>query len=96
LKTAHALWDAQESWNQQILEYAVQEMLSMKNGTWLDEDETELTADQFKARMTLEAITIYPDGSFEFWHDDGDLFWGHSIQVAGDILNGLKDAGIHG
>jgi hypothetical protein len=96
LKTAHALWNEQETWQQRIRDYAVKEMLSMKNDTWLGEDEVEVTADQFKARMTLEAVTIYPDGSFEFWHDDGDLFWGHSIQVAGGIAGGLNDAGIHG
>lgn len=96
LKTAHSLWKEQETWNQRILDYAVKELLSLKNGTWPDEDESEVTADQFKARMKLEAVTIDPDGAFEFWHDDGDLFWGHSIQVAGDIGKGLKDAGIRG
>jgi hypothetical protein len=27
----------------------------------------------------LEAIQVLRDGEFEFWYDDGDLFWGHSI-----------------
>ena len=96
LKTAHTLWDAQKTWAQRIDDYAAEELLSLKNESWLGKEESELTPDQFKARMTLDAITIYPDGSFEFWHDDGDLFCGHAIQVSGDIVNGLTDAGIHG
>ena len=39
--------------------------------------------------MTLDAITVYPDGAFDFWHHDGDMFWGHSIQVSGSLSEGL-------
>jgi len=31
--------------------------------------------------MELQSISILPNGSFVFWHKDGDLFWGHSIEV---------------
>jgi hypothetical protein len=43
--------------------------------------------------MTLEAITVYPEGSFDFWYNDSDLFWGHSIQIGGDLT---EDADIPG
>lgn len=46
--------------------------------------------------MKLEAITVRPNGEFEFWHDDGDLFWGHSILISGDLNHGLEDADIPG
>jgi hypothetical protein len=95
LKIARALWNDQEMWDLRIRDYTVQEMLAMKNGTWLAEDEVAVTAEQFEDRMTLES-TIYPDGRFEFLYDDGDLFWGHTIHVAGDIVNGPNDAGIQG
>lgn len=68
----------------------------MKNDNWLDEDEHEVSADEFKQRMSLDAITVNPDGTFDFWHDDGDLFFGHVIKVSGHIDSGLRDAGIHG
>jgi hypothetical protein len=29
-------------------------------------------------------------------HDDGDLFWGHSIQVTGTLDEGPTDADISG
>lgn len=96
LETARALWRSQESWSRRIADYAAQELLPLKNESWLDEGEAELTADQFKARMRLEAITVHPDGSFVFWHNDGDLFWGHSIQISGSLSEGPTDADIPG
>jgi len=96
LKAAYALWDDQASWNKRVQDYAVQKLLPIKNESWLEEDEPELTSEQFKSRMTLESITVYPDGFFDFWHNDGDLFWGHAIQVSGDLLDGPNDADIPG
>ena len=32
-------------------------------------------------RMELDAIQISADGHFEFWFNDGEMFWGHSIHV---------------
>lgn len=96
LKTAHSLWQSQSEWNRRIREYAVHELLPLKNDVWLGDEEAELTADQFENRIKLQSITVYPDGSFEFWHDDGDLFGGHSIQISGNLMEGPTDADIPG
>lgn len=96
LTTAHSLWQAHQQWDQRVRDYAVRELLALKNENWLEEGELELTADQFKARMKLEAISVDPSGSFEFWHNDGDLFWGHSILIRGNLSEGPSDAGIVG
>jgi hypothetical protein len=93
---ARLLWRDQEGWTQRVRDYAVQKLLPLKNQNWLDEGEDEMTTVQFKDRMTLESITMHPDGSFEFWHNDGDLFWGHSIQINGNLSEGLTDADIPG
>lgn len=90
------LWDSQADWNRRVLDCAVAKLLNIKNESWLDEEETELSADQFKARMKLDSITVYPDGTFEFWWDDGDLFLGHMITVSGDMTHGPKYASISG
>jgi hypothetical protein len=74
----------------------VQALLPLKNESWLAEGEVDVTADQFKGRMALESITVHPDGSFEFWHNDGDLFWGHSIQISGCLSKGPTGADIPG
>jgi hypothetical protein len=46
--------------------------------------------------MTWAAVTAHPDGSFEFWHDDGDLFYGHSIYIRGSLSGGPNRADIPG
>ncbi len=96
LQIARSLWRDQDGWKQRIEDFAVAELLPLKNDNWLDEDEAEVTADQFRSRMTLEAVTVYPDGSFEFWHNDGDLFWGHAILIDGNLSEGPTGADIPG
>ncbi|HWX23201.1 MAG TPA: DUF2262 domain-containing protein [Candidatus Binatia bacterium] len=96
LTTAHRLWQTQDGWDQRIRDCAARILLPLKNESWLGEDEAEVTADQFKQRMKLESITVHPDGSLEFSHTDGDLFWVHSIQVTGTISEGPTDAEIAG
>ncbi len=93
---AHSLFENVTSWSQRISNYAVQELLPLKNDTWLEDDELELTSEDFLKRMKLESISLYLDGEFEFWHDDGDLFYGHSIQISGNIEEGPKSAKIPG
>lgn len=96
LKMAYELWRNQDEWNSKIRDYAVQKLLPLKNENWLDEEEVELTPDTFLDRMTLESITVSSDGSFEFWYDDGNLFFGHSIQISGSLSEGLTRADIPG
>jgi hypothetical protein len=95
-QTAEALWANQVEWKRKVEDFAVQQLLPIKNEHWLEEGERPLTADQFKARMSLDSISFRDGGRFEFWHHDGDLFWGHSIQVSGSIGDGLTDADIPG
>jgi len=50
----------------------------------------------FIERISVETIAIAEDCSIEFCHDDGNLFWGHSIVVHGLLENGLTRAGMEG
>ena len=95
LKVAETLWQHQDSWKERIEDYAVQELLMLKNENWLEEGQDTITPVEFKKLMKLQSIVFYPDGDFNFWYDDGDLFWGHSIAISGN-LEGLKDADIPG
>jgi hypothetical protein len=92
LRLAVELWKDQSTWNQQIQEYAARNLLNLKNRRWLDEGDEELTSDDFKSRMSLAAITVYPNEAFEFWHDGSDLFIGQSILVSGNLQDGPTDA----
>lgn len=99
LAVANALWNDAAEWARRVSEFAIEQLLPLKNDCWLDEDgedEQELDDAAFLARMSLQSITIYGDGALEFWHDDGDLFFGHSILVSGTLSGGLTDANIPG
>ena len=96
LKTAEIHWSDQRGWKQRVDDFAIQELLELKNDTWLDEGETPFTRERFLSRMELTSISLSDDGEFEFWHDDGDLFWGHSIQVRGNVTDGPTFADIPG
>lgn len=96
LQVAVEMWDKQTTWNQRISQFVVQDLLNIKNESWLEKGESELTPDEFISRMSLESIEVRPDKKFWFWYDDGDLFWGHAIGVRGNLLDGPTEAGIHG
>ena len=96
MESAHELFKLQQTWDARVRDYAVSELLELKNDTWLGEGETEFTPATFKAQMKLESISVDPAGGFEFWFNDGDLFWGHTILVSGTLTDGPNDAGIHG
>jgi len=46
--------------------------------------------------LASRRFRVHEDGEFEFWYDDGDLFWGHVILVDGNIQTGLSQASIAG
>ena len=99
LRKAKALLANAVSWDKRVREYAADELLELAND-WAeqmeDEEPQEIAREQFMERMELESIEIRADGSFEFWFADGDLFYGHSIHVSGDMENGPDDAGMEG
>lgn len=96
VKTGEALWKAQVRWKKRIEDFIIEDLLPLKNESWLGEGEKELTPKEFKARMSLDSISLEPDGVFEFWYNDGDLFFGHSIQIRGTLADGPTDADIPG
>ena len=96
----HTLMERQEEWDQRVRALAAEKLLDLAND-WAQEAEedreaAEITQEQFMERMELDAIQIYEDGAFEFWFNDGDLFWGHSIHVTGSLTNGPEEAQMEG
>ncbi|MCJ8311738.1 MAG: DUF2262 domain-containing protein [Saccharospirillaceae bacterium] len=96
LATIESLYKDASNWSKKITDYAVSQLLELKNENWLSEGEQKLDAAAFINSMKLESITVYPDGEFEFWHNDGDLFWGHSILISGTLTEGPNYAEIPG
>lgn len=96
MQVARELLADAERWRTRVEDYAVAALLSLKNDTWLGDEEIPFDAPTFKSRMRLTSIGVSEGGGFSFWHDDGDLFWGHSILVTGDLASGPTDADIPG
>lgn len=96
LVAARLLWVDQDEWHQKVTAFAISKLLELKNGSWLGDGEAKVSKAEFARKMSLESIILEANGSFEFWHNDGDLFWGHSIRVSGNMEEGPIDAGIEG
>ena len=94
LEAATRLFKEQTHWHRRVREYAVEQLLPLKNDSWLDEDEEEVSAAGFLSKMRLESISVDEAGNLTFWHNDGDLFWGHAIQISGNLTDGLAEADI--
>lgn len=101
IQNAKTLLAAAEDWDRRVREYAADELVCLAND-WSqelgeeDEEPPEITREQFMERMELESIEVREDGAFEFWFADGDLFYGHSIHVSGDLEHGPDDADMEG
>jgi hypothetical protein len=73
--------------------FAAAELLALKNDVWPGDDVAEYTRTRFKAKIALESVSVSPGGHFEFTFGDGNLFWGHVIQVSGTLAEGPRHAG---
>ena len=97
LATAHALWQSLDAWDARVRRVAADQLLSLYEDTWRDAvDGPELDATAFGERILLQSIVVYPDGEFELWFGDDDLFGGHSIRVVGSLADGPQAATIEG
>lgn len=99
LETAHVLFKEQDEWNIKIRMYASKQLLELANEWLQDNDDAEIdeiTKEMFINLMRLDGISVYPEGDFEIFFYDGDMFWGHSIVVNGNIDGNFTSADIAG
>jgi hypothetical protein len=87
-------------WDRRAREFAASEYVAIHNQGWRESengDETPLIdASQFVARITPESVWVRADKSMDIWYSDGDLFWGHSIQVCVDQSGAFSEANLAG
>ncbi len=63
--------------------YAASQLLTLKNESWPDiDDDTPLSPQQFVDRLTLDSLSFQDDFSQTLTFADGDLFYGHVVQVS--------------
>ena len=60
---------------------AVAALLAVKNESWREPGEPEVTAVRFREALALESVVVYADGVVELYYADGGLFWGHTVVV---------------
>lgn len=71
-------------------------LLGLKNESWLEENESELSERKFIKKIKLVAINFFDELSSELIFDDGGLFWEHEIVVDLDTNNALTAVNIRG
>ena len=102
VERAKALMADQKGWDEKVRSFAADQLLEQAND-WAqdaagneDGEPEEITREQFMERLELDAVQISADGRFEFWFNDGDLFWGHAIHVTGSLDQGPEMAQMEG
>ena len=53
----------------------------------------QLSEAEFEAKLSLQAINVTGDRMIDFFYDDENMFWGHSIVV--NSLNGIDFSEAH-
>lgn len=94
-KEAEAIWqkllEDSEKWDEQARRFAAENLIDSAND-WRLEDEEEITEEEFAKRLTISEIAITPDGEFEFYYDDDNMFAGHVVIVSGNVEEGMEEA----
>jgi hypothetical protein len=96
LAIAERFWKDQADWDHRLREFAAAQLIGLKNDTWLQEDEEPLTEAEFINKLTANSMGFDPPDAFTIYYNDGDIFWGHSIEIRGTLSNGPQSAHIAG
>ncbi len=95
LAETEAFWADIDDWYPRYVECAVEHLFDLKNESWLNDNESPLTVEEFAIRLRPSSISIEDNEAVVFF-DDGDVFFGHSIIVSGPIDTGPSDAQLAG
>ncbi len=93
------LYQNQETWDEKIRQFAAKQLTKLANH-WNEKDgdgnEILITEEDFISRIYMRELSIGENGRLTLYYDDDDMFFGHSIEIVGDIFGGIKDADIVG
>ena len=94
LKTAENF----EDFDRKNKEFAADNLLDLAH-EWRESDEGEnepLTREQFIEAIGVSEWTVTPYGNMTLYYYDGDIFWGHAIEINIDEDGTIEDADIAG
>lgn len=75
--------------------YAAEELTDLAN-EWSQDEDVKITMSDFITKINLSALDISHEGEFTAYYSDGDMFYGHTIIVSGNITTGIDEATIAG
>ena len=94
LKTAENF----EDFDRKNKEFAADNLIDLAH-EWQESDEGEnepLTREQFIEAIGVSEWTVTPYGNMTLYYYDGDIFWGHAIEINIDEDGTIEDADIAG
>ncbi|MDR1800487.1 MAG: DUF2262 domain-containing protein [Lachnospiraceae bacterium] len=95
LGALRVLYNEQTQRDAEFREFAARALTETAN-EWADEGAAQITREDFTKKIGLSEINVNPEGDFTAYYDDGDLFYGHIIEIKGNVEDGLKEANISG
>lgn len=93
---ARRLWAGSPQWDQRAREFASARLLSLKNSTWLQSNESPIAENDFQDRLGLQSLEVTDEGEFAFIFDDDGMFQEHLIVVRGTLEQGFREAELAG
>lgn len=88
-ETALALMDDQSGWDERVRAFAAGQLLQRANELLEEDEEAEpFTLETLAAQFQPDSLLVGPDGAFEFWFSDDDLFLAHPVHVTGTLEQG--------
>ena len=95
-ETARTLMSGQEDWDARVRTFAAEQLLEQVNALLAQEDAEPFTADTLSSQFQPDSILTGPNGAFEFWFSDDDLFLAHPVHVTGTLEQGPTLAEMEG
>jgi hypothetical protein len=89
------LFNQQEQFDLAFRTYAGEQLTALANDC-LEEGNDEITKSDFINRIRLSELSLTFDGNYSAYYDDDDMFYGHIVDVAGNIKTGISSASIAG
>jgi hypothetical protein len=72
--------------------YVTDQLLDIKNGHWLEDDEKPLSRRRFMSHLTPKTLIARTPVDWEMYFDAAELFWGHDILVFWNATKGFEGA----
>lgn len=95
LKNLSFLAENQENFDKEWREFSAKELTELAND-WAEEETPLITEEEFAKRLEISSISIDAKGNYTIYYDDDDMFYGHSIEIYGNIKKGVKSANMVG